>query len=79
VAGSARTPKPPLRQELLKVTLLPYQLDGITFAVSAARWSWPRQEDRRNHPGDRRGQLRARAGIRKVLVICPASPQIAMA
>src|SRR4029077_6121326 len=66
---------PPLRRELLRAELLPYQLDGIAFAVGAGRavladdmglgktikavGVWER--------------LVREAGISKVLVICPAS------
>ena len=65
----------PLRKELLKVELLPYQLDGIAFAVGGR----PGDPGRRHGPGqDDPGRGRGRdAGPRgrhqPVLVVCPAS------
>ena len=65
----------PLRRELLDTELLPYQLDGIAFAVGAGRAIL----------ADDMGLgktiqaigvaelLRREFGIRKVLVVCPAS------
>ena len=65
----------PLRRELLKVELLPYQLDGIAFAAGAGRAVL----------ADDMGLgktiqaigvsefLAREAGISKVLVVCPAS------
>ncbi len=65
----------PLRKTLLKTELLPYQLDGIAFAAGAGR----------SILADDMGLgktiqgigvaefLRQQAGIRKVLVVCPAS------
>ena len=65
----------PLRKELLKVELLPYQMDGVAFAAGAGRAIL----------ADDMGLgktiqavgvaefLAREAGIRKVLVICPAS------
>jgi len=65
----------PLRRELLKAELLPYQLDGIAFAASAGRAIL----------ADDMGLgktiqaigvsefLAREAGISKVLVVCPAS------
>ncbi len=64
-----------LRRELLKVELLPYQLDGIAFAVGAGR----------SILADDMGLgktiqgvgvaelLRREVGIERVLVVCPAS------
>ena len=76
VAAVRKAPKGhPLRDELLKVPLLPYQLDGIAFVVGAGRAVL----------ADDMGLgktiqaigvaelLRREAGIRKVLVVCPAS------
>ena len=65
----------PLRSELLKVELLPYQLDGIAFAVGAGRAIL----------ADDMGLgktilaigtaelLRREVGIERVLVVCPAT------
>jgi SNF2 family DNA or RNA helicase len=65
----------PLRRELLKVELLPYQLDGIAFAAGAGRAIL----------ADDMGLgktiqaiglaevLRREVGIERVLVVCPAS------
>jgi superfamily II DNA or RNA helicase len=65
----------PLRTALLKVALLPYQLDGIAFAVGAGRAVLA---DDMGLGKTIQGVgvaelLRREAGIRKVLVICPAS------
>jgi hypothetical protein len=65
----------PLRRELLKVELLPYQLDGIAFAVGAGRAVLADDMGLgKTIQGVGVAELLAReAGIRKVLVICPAS------
>ncbi|NOX53945.1 MAG: DEAD/DEAH box helicase [Planctomycetes bacterium] len=65
----------PLRQSLLKVELLPYQLDGIAFAVGAGRAILADDMGLgKSIQGIGVAELLAReAGIRKVLVICPAS------
>jgi SNF2 family DNA or RNA helicase len=65
----------PLRQSLLNVTLLPYQLDGIAFAVGAGRTILADDMGLgKTIQGIGVAELLAReAGIRKVLVICPAS------
>ncbi len=65
----------PLRQELLAVELLPYQLDGIAFAVGAGRAILA---DEMGLGKTIQGigvaeLLRREAGIERVLVICPAS------
>jgi superfamily II DNA or RNA helicase len=65
----------PLRKELLKTELLPYQLDGIAFAVGAGRAILADDMGLgKTIQGVGVAELLAReAGIRKVLVICPAS------
>ncbi len=65
----------PLRKELLKVELLPYQLDGIAFAVAAGRAILADDMGLgKTIQGVGAAELLAReAGIRKVLVVCPAS------
>lgn len=64
-----------LRSELLKVELLPYQLDGIAFAVGARRAILADDMGLgKTIQGIGVAELLAReAGIRKVLVVCPAS------
>ena len=64
-----------LRTDLLKVPLLPYQLDGIAFAASAGRAILA---DDMGLGKTMQGigtavMLRREAEIKKVLVICPAS------
>lgn len=65
----------PLRKQLLKVELLPYQLDGIAFAVGAGRAILADDMGLgKTIQGVGVAELLAReAGIRKVLVVCPAS------
>ena len=65
----------PLRQELLKVPLLPYQLDGIAFAAGAARAILADDMGLgKTIQGVGTAEFLAReAEIKKVLVICPAS------
>lgn len=65
----------PLRTELLKEALLPYQLDGIAFAVGAARAVLADDMGLgKTIQGIGVAELLAReAGIAKVLVVCPAS------
>jgi SNF2 family DNA or RNA helicase len=65
----------PLRSKLLKTELLPYQLDGIAFAVGAGRAVLADDMGLgKTIQGIGVGELLAReAGIRKVLVICPTS------
>ncbi|MCC7474724.1 MAG: DEAD/DEAH box helicase [Pirellulales bacterium] len=65
----------PLRNELLKTELLPYQLDGIAFAVGAGRAVLADDMGLgKTIQGVGVAELLARqAGIRKVLVICPTS------
>ncbi len=76
VAAIRAAPKNhPLRETLLKVPLLPYQLDGIAFAVGAGRAVLA---DDMGLGKTIQGvgvaeMLAGEAGIRKVLVICPAS------
>ncbi|MCC5808126.1 MAG: DEAD/DEAH box helicase [Opitutales bacterium] len=65
----------PLRKELLKAELLPYQLDGVAFAAGAGRAILA---DDMGLGKTIQGLgvaefLRRHAGIRKVLVVCPAS------
>jgi len=64
-----------LRTELLKAPLLPYQLDGIAFAVGAGRAVLADDMGLgKTIQGVGVAELLAReAGIRKVLVVCPAS------
>ncbi len=65
----------PLRTGLLKVDLLPYQLDGIAFAVGAGRAVLADDMGLgKTVQGIGVAELLGReAGIRKVLVVCPAS------
>ena len=65
----------PLRTGLLKAELLPYQLDGIAFAVGAGRAVLADDMGLgKTIQGIGMAELLAReAGIRKVLIICPAS------
>ena len=65
----------PLRTALLKAPLLPYQLDGIAFAVGAGRAVLADEMGLgKTIQGVGVAELLAReAGIRKVLVVCPAS------
>ncbi len=65
----------PLRKSLLKTELLPYQLDGIAFAVGAGRAVLADDMGLgKTIQGVGVAELLAReAGIRKVLVVCPAS------
>jgi superfamily II DNA or RNA helicase len=67
--------KHPLRKELLKIELLPYQLDGIAFAVGAGRAILADDMGLgKTIQGVGTAELLAReASIKKVLVICPAS------
>ena len=76
VAGIRRNPtKHPLREGLLKIPLLPSQLDGIAFAVGAGRAVLADDMGLgKTMQGVGVAELLAReAGIRKVLVVCPAS------
>ena len=65
----------PLRRSLLKVELLPYQLDGIAFALGAGRAVLADDMGLgKTIQGIGVAELLSRhAGIRKVLIICPAS------
>ena len=65
----------PLRTQLLKVALLPYQLDGIAFAVGAGRAILADDMGLgKTIQGIGVAELLAReAGIGKVLIVCPAS------
>src|SRR5262249_28657618 len=75
-AGIRRDPaRHPLRTDLLKVPLLPYQLDGVAFAVGAGRAVLADDMGLgKTIQGVGAAELLAReAGIRKVLVVCPAS------
>lgn len=65
----------PLRKELLKVELLPYQLDGIAFAASAGRAILADDMGLgKTIQGVGVAEILARqSGIRRVLVVCPAS------
>jgi len=65
----------PLRRELLKTELLPYQLDGIAFAVGAGRAILADDMGLgKTIQGIGVAELLAReAGIGRVLIICPAS------
>src|SRR5213594_4175344 len=65
----------PLRREVLKVELLPYQLDGIAFAAGAGRAVLADDMGLgKTIQAIGVSELLAReAGISKVLVICPAS------
>ena len=76
VAEIRRDPaKHPLRKTLLKTELLPYQLDGIAFAVGAGRAILADDMGLgKTIQGVGVAELLAReADIRKVLVVCPAS------
>jgi SNF2 family DNA or RNA helicase len=65
----------PLRTSLLKVPLLPYQLDGIAFATAAGRAILADDMGLgKTIQGVGTAEILAReADIKKVLVICPAS------
>src|SRR5204863_1019013 len=65
----------PLRRELLKVELLPYQLDGVAFAAGAGRAVLADDMGLgKTIQAIGVAELLAReAGISKVLVVCPAS------
>lgn len=65
----------PLRTTLLKTELLPYQLDGIAFAVGAGRAILADDMGLgKTIQGVGVAEMLAReAGIRKVLVVCPTS------
>jgi superfamily II DNA or RNA helicase len=65
----------PLRKSLLKAELLPYQMDGIAFAVGAGRAILADDMGLgKTIQGIGVAELLAQnAGIRRVLVICPAS------
>ncbi len=65
----------PLRASLLKSQLLPYQLDGIAFAVGAGRAILADDMGLgKTIQGIGVAELLAReAGIKRVLVVCPAS------
>ena len=65
----------PLRTTLLKVEVLPYQLDGVAFAAGAGRAILADDMGLGKTPqGIGVAELLAReAGIRKVLIVCPAS------
>jgi hypothetical protein len=76
VAEIRRQPEAhPLRRELLKAELLPYQLDGIAFAAGAGRAVLADDMGLgKTIQAIGLSELLAReAGISKVLVICPAS------
>jgi superfamily II DNA or RNA helicase len=64
-----------LRRELLRIELLPYQLDGIAFAAGAGRAVLADEMGLgKTIQGVGTAELLARhAGIRRVLVVCPAS------
>ncbi|MCG8653420.1 MAG: DEAD/DEAH box helicase, partial [Pirellulales bacterium] len=65
----------PLRSELLRANLLPYQLDGVAFAVSAGRAILADDMGLgKTIQGIGVAELLARwADIKRVLVVCPAS------
>ena len=65
----------PLRTSLLKIPLLPYQLDGVAFVVSAGRSVLADDMGLgKTIQGVGVAELLAReTGIRRVLVVCPAS------
>ncbi|MCH8840535.1 MAG: DEAD/DEAH box helicase, partial [Planctomycetes bacterium] len=67
--------KHPLCADLLKIKLLPYQLDGIAFSVGAGRAVLADDMGLgKTIQGIGVAELLAReAGVRKVLVICPTS------
>jgi superfamily II DNA or RNA helicase len=65
----------PLRKTLLNIPLLPYQLDGVAFAAGAGRAILADEMGLgKTIQGIGTAELLAReAGIRRVLVVCPAS------
>ena len=65
----------PLRRELLKTELLPYQLDGVAFAAGAGRAVLADDMGlgKTIQASEWRSSSRAKRGISKVLVVCPAS------
>jgi superfamily II DNA or RNA helicase len=65
----------PLRKSLLKTELLPYQLDGVAFAVGAGRAILADEMGLgKTIQGIGVAELLKReAGIRKTLIVCPAS------
>ncbi len=67
--------KHPLRKQLLKAELLPYQLDGIAFAVGAGRAVLADDMGLgKTIQGIGTAELFAQlAGIERVLIVCPAS------
>lgn len=76
VADIRRDPSQhPLRTELLKAELLPYQLDGIAFVVGAGRAILADDMGLgKTIQGIGVAELLAReAGIKKTLIVCPAS------
>lgn len=76
VAAIRRNPsRNPLRKTLLRTELLPYQLDGIAFAAGAGRAILADDMGLgKTIQGIGTAEfLRRHAGIRKVLVVCPAS------
>ena len=76
VADIRRNPQAhPLRKELLRTELLPYQMDGIAFAVGVGRAILADEMGLgKTIQGVGVAELFAReAGIKKVLVVCPAS------
>ncbi len=76
VAEIRRAPaEHPLRTTLLRTALLPYQLDGIAFAAGAGRAILADEMGLgKTIQGIGVAELLAReAGVRKVLVVCPAS------
>ena len=76
VAGIRKSPKThPLRRNLLKTELLPYQLDGVAFAAGAGRAVLADDMGLgKTIQGIGVAELLSRhASITKVLVVCPAS------
>jgi SNF2 family DNA or RNA helicase len=76
VAEIRRDPaKHPLRKTLLKTELLPYQMDGVAFAVGAGRAVLADDMGLgKTIQGIGVAELLAReANIRRVLIVCPAS------
>ncbi len=71
----ANPAKHPLRTTLLKIPLLPYQLDGLAFAAAAGRAVLADDMGLgKTIQGVGTAELLAReADIKKVLVVCPAS------
>ena len=65
----------PLRRQLLKTELLPYQLDGIAFAIGAGRAVLADEMGLgKTIQGVGVAEFLARqAGIERVLIVCPAS------